>query len=70
MCFQSFTPRLPKLAAVPTAPTIDDAAVRARQQLEAEKLQGRGGTAETVKTDLVPSIIFGQQAQKRVMLGV
>lgn len=36
------------------------------EQLELEKLQGKGGTAATVKTDLNPSAVVGQ---RRVLLG-
>ncbi len=72
MCFNplaALMPKAPKLSALPAAPTTQDvsAGYAQRQLLESQKLEGRGGTAATVKTDLAPSSIVGQ---RRVLLGV
>lgn len=60
-------PKTPKLAALPPMPTIDDDAVRRREEVERARLASASGTAGTVKTDLAPSSL---QGQKRVLLGV
>jgi hypothetical protein len=61
-------PKPPKVQPLPTAPSIDDDAVRRREQEEAARLAASGGTAGTVKTDLAPSAVSG--AQKKITLGV
>ena len=62
------SPKPPEVKPLPVTPTIDDDAVRKREQQQAALLAARSGTAGTVKTDLAPTDVAG--AQKRVMLGV
>lgn len=62
MCFG----KPPELKPLPRAPTIDDAAVKARQAAEQARLLAGEGTAGTVKTDLNPAAI---NPGKRVLLG-
>lgn len=65
MCLFSKPPALKPL---PVTPTVDDDAVRRREELERARLAASSGTTGTVKTDLAPAAISG--AQKRVQLGV
>lgn len=68
MCFTALglTPKMPNLTPLPTPPSENSKSVKFAEQLELEKLQGKGGTAATVKTDLNPSAVVGQ---RRVLLG-
>jgi hypothetical protein len=70
MCFK--TPEPPKLPSVVTPPSANDMAIREREQRERLAIMMSGqGTAGTVKTDLAPGAIAGQQQQQRkVLLGV
>lgn len=71
MCFGNplgfLQPKMPRLTAAPAAPTADSASVRQRELEEQKLLEGRTGTAGTVKTDLSPADVAGQ---RRVLLGV
>ena len=71
MCFFS-TPKPPQAAAdADRAVACSMEEVRAREQRERAQMALAGqGTAGTVKTDLVPAAVAGQQApQRRVLLG-
>lgn len=63
MCFM----KVPEPKPLPTPPRPDDPSVLARQQLELQRLDAQGGTANNVKTDLDPAAIAGK---KRVALGM
>lgn len=66
-----FSPKVPKVKPLPATPTIDDDAVRRRQQLEEERLRQSAGSAATRVSDLNPSQVAGQQRTATgVKLGV
>lgn len=64
MCF---TPKTPEIKPLPPTPTVDDDAVRRRQQIEEERLRQSAGTQATRVSDLNPSQVKGTQ---KVLLGV
>jgi len=64
MCFSK--PSIPEPKPLPPTPTVDDDAVRQREQQEAARLAATSGRASTVKSDLSPDQVTGQ---KKVLLG-